>query len=172
MQKYELNQYLNNLKLLNNKLNKFKENKIIKQENIVLTEILGHIEKSEHNLRFVKDNIKLKYTDWAITGCYYATYHAALALIMKKGYSSKNHLATLLILIKEFYNKGLTKDNVITLAILLDYKDILFYVESKNKREDATYSTKTKFDDADIEQLRIKATLFISKAKEILKNLN
>jgi len=143
---------------------------LIKEEVITPTEIQGHIQKSEHNLRFVNDNLKLKYEDWATTGCYYAAYHSALALIMKKGYSSKNHLATLLILIKEFYNKGLNKNDMQTLASLLDYQDILFYVESKNKREDATYSTKTNYNTKDIEQLRIKATLFVSKVKEILKD--
>jgi len=56
------------------------------------------------------------------------------------------------------------------LSQLLDYQDVLFYVESKNKREDATYSTKTKFDKPEVEQLRIKAALFVSKIKSILKN--
>jgi len=48
------------------------------------------------------------------------------------------------------------------------YKDLLFYVESKNKREDATYSTQSKFEKKEVEQLRIKAVLFVTKIKEIL----
>ena len=71
-------------------------------------------------------------------------------------------------LIKEFYNNGLNKEDIESLARLLDYQDILFYVESKNKREDASYSTKTKYTQQEVEQLRIKATMFISKVKDIL----
>ena len=87
---------------------------------------------------------------------------------MTKGYASKNHLATLCVLIKEFYQKDLTKEDIETLSNLLDYQDVLFYAESKNKREDATYSTKIRFSKQDVEQLRIKSSLFIAKIKTIL----
>ena len=53
---------------------------------------------------------------------------------------------------------------------MLDYQDVLFYVESKNKREDAIYSTKTKFEKQEVEQLRIKTVLFVNKIKSILKD--
>ena len=92
----------------------------------------------------------------------------ALALIQTKGYTSKNHLATLCILIKEFYKKELSKEDIELLFSFLDYEDILFYVETKNKREDATYSTKTLFDKKDVEKLRIQATMFVNKIKDIL----
>ncbi|MFP4403337.1 MAG: HEPN domain-containing protein [Nanoarchaeota archaeon] len=169
MQKYEIDKYIKNPNFVDEKIKEYIEKKIIKKENENKREIKGHILKSEHNLRFVADNIKLNYIDWAIIGCYYASYHSALALIMTKGYSSKNHLATLLLLIREFYDKGLNSDDIEILGKLLDYQDILFYVESKNKREDATYLTKTNYTKKEVEQIRIKSTLFISKAKDILK---
>ena len=69
--------------------------------------VQGHIEKSDHNLKFVKLTLDLKeFNDWAIVSSYYSIYHASLALCALKGYSTKDHLATLLILIKEFYQKG------------------------------------------------------------------
>ena len=122
-------------------------------------------------MRFVAENTKLGFFDWAITGCYYACYHAALGLILTKGYSSKNHLATLCILIKIFYNKGLKKEDIEALSDFIGYQGLLFYVESKNKREDATYSTRLKFDKNDTEQLRIKAALFVSKIKSLIKQI-
>ncbi|MBI3032519.1 HEPN domain-containing protein [Candidatus Woesearchaeota archaeon] len=170
MQKYELDKYLNSPELISEKISEFIKKEIIKTENRENTEIQGHLLKSERNLKFVNDTIQLDYFDWAITGCYYASYHAALALIMTKGFSCKNHLATILLLIKNFYNKGLNKEDIQSLVTLLDYQDILFYVESKNKREDATYSTKTAYTKQDVEQLRIKSTLFVSKVKDMLKN--
>ncbi len=168
MKQYDLNKYLNDVDLIEEKINEFIEKEIIKIEKPNKEEIKGHLLKSEHNLKFVKDNMNLNYLDWAITGCYYASYHSAIALILTKDYSSKNHLATLLIIIKEFYNKGLDREDIQTLSNFLDYQDILFYVESKNKREDATYSTKTKYTKQEVEQLRIKAAFFVSKIKTML----
>ena len=61
--------------------------------------IKGHLEKADHNLRFVKATIDLKeFNDWAIVSAYYAIYHASLALCSLKMYSTKDHNATLLIL--------------------------------------------------------------------------
>jgi uncharacterized protein (UPF0332 family) len=81
-------------------------------------------------------------------------------------------MATLCVLIKEFYKKELTQEDIQILSHFLDYQDVLFYVESKNKREDATYSTKTRFTKQEVEALKIKASLFISKIKSILDEKN
>lgn len=168
MKEYDLKQLLNNKIIVEEKIKEFSDKKILKKQPVDLEEINGHILKSEHNLRFVLENIKIGFLDWAITGCYYACYHAALGLILTKGYSSKNHAATLCILIKEFYKTELNKEDIEILSKFIDYQDLLFYVESKNKREDATYSTRFGFDKKEVEQLRIKAVMFISKAKSII----
>ncbi|MDD4353433.1 MAG: HEPN domain-containing protein [Candidatus Nanoarchaeia archaeon] len=169
MKEYDLKQLLENNEFLNEKLNNFLTNNILIKQKIDINEISGHLLKAEHNLRFVQENLKLGFLDWSITGCYYACYHAALALILTKGYSSKNHLATLCVLIKEFYKKDLNHEDIEILSNLLDYQDVLFYVESKNKREDAAYSTNIKFSAQEVEQLRIKSNLFVAKIKAILE---
>ncbi|MEM2131273.1 MAG: HEPN domain-containing protein [Candidatus Woesearchaeota archaeon] len=172
MREIELQNFLNDTNLLNERISLLLKEKQLIIQNVDKEEIKGHLEKSDNNLRFVKENIKLNFLDWAITGCYYSCYHSALALIQTKKYSSKNHLATLLILIKEFYKKEISKEDIDLLSGILDYEDILFYVESKNKREEATYSTKTKFDEKYVENLRIKSIMFVNKVKSIvLKNL-
>ncbi len=168
MKEYDIDQLLNNKELLEKKIKEFLEQNILKNQPEDQEEIKGHLLKADHNLRFIAENIKIGFLDWAIVGCDYASYHAALALILTKGYFSKNHLATLCILIKEFYKQGLNEEDIKTLSTFLDYQDVLFYVESKNKREDATYSSKTKFDKKEVEQLRMKAILFASKIKMIL----
>lgn len=168
MREYDLKRLISDQKLLNEKIKEFSNQQILRTQEIDKEEIQGHILKSEHNLRFVQENIKLGFYDWVITGCYYTCYHAALALIMTKGFSSKNHYATLCVLIKEFYNNKLTKEDIEIISELLDYQDVLFYVETKNKREDATYSSKLKFNKEDIEDLRLKTIMFVSKAKHIL----
>ena len=167
MNLYELNKMLEDHNLVENRIEHFIRKRIIKKETSK-GEIKGHFLKAKHNLNFIKDAIRLDYPDWAITGCYYACYHGALALILNKGYSSKSHLATLCILIKEFYRKELTKEDIELISTFLEYKDILFYIESKNKREYASYSTKILFDKNEIEQLRINSVMFVSKVKGIL----
>jgi uncharacterized protein (UPF0332 family) len=169
VREFELNKLINNPPTVAQKIQEFLESGALRKQDIDADEIRGHIEKSEHNLRFVVAVAK-DYHDWAVTGCYYSCYHAALALIQTRGYTSKNHLATLCVIIKEFYRRELSAEDIEILARFLDHQDILFYVESKNKREDATYTTKMRFDDKEVEQLRVKATLFVNKIKGILRD--
>lgn len=168
MREHELKKILNDASLVDDKIKEFLGEKVLAKGDVVSSEIKGHIEKAEHNLRFITEAIRSGFLDWAITGCYYACYHAVLSLIMTKGYSSKNHLATLYVLIKEFYKKELNEEDIKIFYGFLDYTDVLFYVESKNKRENATYSTKMLFDKKEAEKLRIKAALFVSKIRQII----
>lgn len=170
MKEYDLNNLLNDSHIVKEKIDDFLKEKILKKQKIEKEEIKGHMLKSEHNLRFVKENMRLGFLDWAVAGCYYACYHAALSLILTKGFSSKNHLATLCVLIDNFYKKELSKEDIETISEFIDYHDLLFYVESKNKREKATYSTKTGFDGKEAEKLRVKAALFVSKMRSIIEN--
>lgn len=169
----DLNRLIADSVLLNERIESGKKSKIIRKQQKDREEIRGHIEKAENNLKFVFDNLKLGHFDWCITGCYYAVYHIALALILSKEYSSKNHDATLCLLIKEYYKNGITKEDVELINnFFLNYQDLLFYIQSKNKREEATYSTRYKFDQNIVEELRLKAIDFIDKAKNILERKN
>jgi len=167
MKEYDLNQLLNNPEKVQEIIKTLQQKEILQVQKPDPSEIEGHLLKSRHNLRFCSQT-KPEFYDWTITGCYYACYHAALALILTRGYSSKNHLATLCILISEFYKKDLNQEDLELFSQFLDYQDILFYVESKNKRETASYSTKISFDPKEIEQLKLKATLFVNKIEQLL----
>ena len=169
MRDYDLKKLLSNREIVDGKIKQFIADGILRKEKVSVEEMTGHLLKAEHNLNFVRDTLKAGYLDWAITGCYYACYQAVLALILTKGYSSKNHFATLCVLIKEFYGEGLNKEDIELISKFLDYQDVLFYVESKDKRERATYSTRTLYDKKEVENLRIKAVLFVNKLKDIIK---
>ncbi len=167
----ELNQLIKDKKLLDRRIKFYETKKIIKKQTPDTLEIEGHLEKVKHNLQFVSDNLGKGYNDWCITGCYYSMYHSALALALSKGYSSKNHDATLCILIKEFYNKGVSeKDLELFNQLFINYVDLIVYVDAKNKREEATYSTRYDFTKEIVEDLRNKAIQFTNKSQEILKN--
>ncbi len=170
MNEFQLKKLLTDKKEVEKRIKNYVKKDLVKKHSPKHDEVEGHKEKSERNLEFVKDTMKLGYFDWCITGCYYASYHAALALILSKGFSSKNHDATVCILIKEFYNKGVSEEEIMMVnKFFLDYQDLLFYVQSKNKREEATYSSNYKFDKTTVNGLRLKAMLFIGKIKDILK---
>jgi uncharacterized protein (UPF0332 family) len=152
-----LNKLLEDNTLISEKIRQYIEEKTIRRQSIDKEEIKGHLLKADHNLKFVKDNLDLEYFDWCI---------------ILKGYYSKNHDATLCILIKEYYKKGINAEEIELLNKFLDYSEITFYVQAKEKRENASYSTKIKFDKIIVNELRIKAALFVDKAKQIIENMN
>lgn len=136
--------------------------------------VQGHLDKADHNLKFVKSTLELKeFNDWAIVSAYYAIYHASLALCALKGYSTKDHFATLLIIIKEFYKEDLSEEEIMTIGrISLEKEEVLYYIEAKTKRSTASYSTQKMFDKQEAEHIRLKAIAFVNKAKEIIEKQN
>lgn len=169
MDERRLKRIIDSKKELEKRINFYIHKRILIKQHPDLNEIKGHIEKSEHNLNFINDVVG-NYLDWAITGCYYAVYHGVLALILKKGFISKNHDATLCILIEEYYKKGITKEDIELInEFFLDYQDLLFYVQSRVKREEATYSSNYKFDKTEVRNMQLKTIKFVNKIKELLE---
>ncbi|MBI5397824.1 HEPN domain-containing protein [Candidatus Woesearchaeota archaeon] len=159
-----------NPKIVDKKIEFYIKKKVLVKQEFEGAEMKGHIEKAEHNSNFIQDTLKQDYTDWAIVGCYYASYHIALALLLKKCFSSKNHDATLCILIKHYYQNGLSREDIELInKTYLDNNDILFYVQSKNEREKAAYSSQIVFDKKLVSDLRLKTLLFVNKGKEIIE---
>ena len=170
MNEEQLKKILNNPKIVDKKIEFYIKKKVLVKQEFEEAEMKGHIEKAEHNSNFIQDTLKQDYTDWAIVGCYYASYHIALALLLKKGFSSKNHDATLCILIKHYYQNGLSREDIELInKTYLDNNDILFYVQSKNEREKASYSSQIAFDKKLVSDLRLKTLLFVNKGKEIIE---
>ncbi len=153
-------------------LQNYLKSKKIKRETETKELVQGHLEKADHNLKFVQSTLELNdFNDWAIVSAYYSIYHASLALCALKGYSTKDHNATLLILINEFYGNGLDKEEIKMISsTTLEKEEVLYYVEAKNKRNKASYSTQKIFDRSEAELLRKKAINFVNKAKEIVES--
>lgn len=146
------------------------KSKKVKKEEETKELIRGHLEKTDHNLKFVQKTLDLQeFNDWAIVSAYYAIYHASLALCALRGYSTKDHLATLLILIREFYQKELNKEDLKMVNTSgIEKEHLLYYVEAKKERTKASYSTQMLFNAEEAEQLRKKAIAFVNKVKEIV----
>lgn len=171
MNEFELNKLLNSKQELNKRIERYTNEGNIKTYVAVKEEIDGHIQKALHNLEFINDT-KEKYSDWIITGCYYAIYQSAIALIQKKGYTSDSHEATLLLLIKEYHKEEKldTEDIKLLNQLQIDTYDVLTYAEARKNRKDASYSTKIIFDKKMVSESKLKSRTFVNKAKEILQS--
>ena len=142
-----------------------------------------HINRTDHNLAFAnwiiekhKDEIPEvfggdNFYDWAISIYYYAIYHAALALMNREGFTSKNHSATLAFLIYNHYHsqKALEKEDVELIASSLNRADIEVLGVSKELREKACYDVHEMFERRLAEQIREQAVDFANKIKALLK---
>ena len=156
---------------------------IIKKTNPALFE--KYVKKSVDNLEFgnfvlsehkysIKKKLKGKsFYDWCVVIYYYAIYHAALALISKGGFESKNHLASISALTYIYYHKGnlLKKEDIQMIIDNFDIKgeEIEFMANSKELRERASYNADESFDLLIAKNLQEKAADFVNKVKEILR---
>jgi len=155
--------------LLDQTLAKYLDTNALKNVQVDETKVQGHTEKAAHNLKFTENTLQQGYTDWALVGCYYSAYHIALALILRKGLKSENHDATLCALIKYYYRKELTAQELAMLnSLYLDDHDILFYVQSKQERKNASYSSEREFSKAKVNDIILKTRLFVKKCRDIL----
>lgn len=162
--------WIKNEKLVNKDFKNYLKRKTIREEATEI-EIKGHLSKAKRNLRFARKIIdELKdFHEWSIIAYYYAVYQASLALCASKGYKTKRHLATICVLIKFFYPKHITKEDLktITKTMVLE-EDIKEFVELKNYREDATYSISIEYEKSLAENLGEKAIDFVNKAEKII----
>jgi len=163
----KLSEYFKDKKLLNNRIKFYiSKNQLVKiDENKEL--VLSYLEKAKHNLEFFDLNkAREKFNDWLIVTLYYSLYHCALALVAKKNFSSKNHTATLLFLIKKYSIKQEEAELIQELSISKD--DAELYTNLKRDRHNASYSTETLFTKEKIEEYRFKVIDFMQKTEEII----
>jgi uncharacterized protein (UPF0332 family) len=142
-----------------------------------------HLKRTDHNLIFANWIIekhdgeipevfgKDTFYDWVISIYYYAIYHAALALMSKEGFTSKNHSATLCFLIYHHYHlqSALDKEDVALIASSLEKEDIETLGISKELREKASYNVHESFEKKLAEQVKEDAVDFVNKIKVLLK---
>ena len=128
--------------------------------------VKSHLAKARHNIEFYNLNkAQHKFNDWLIVTLYYALYHSALALITNREYASKNHYATILILIKEY---GIAKEEAqLFNELSINKEDAELYTQLKDDRHDASYATNIKLNNQIVQNYEDKVLNFINKAEEI-----
>lgn len=163
-----INNYFKDKNLLNKQVEfyvkKKQLNKISKNSELVQ----AYLAKAKHNLEFFTLNkTQIKFNDWLVVVLYYALYHSALALVANKDFTSKNHTATLLFLIKE-YNIDIKEAELIN-ELSINKDDAEFYTNLKTDRHNASYATEILFSNKKIEEYHFKVVEFIQKAEDLLK---
>lgn len=165
--------WLEEPKEVENSFNFYLKKEMIKGEKETKFLSVSHLNKAEYNLTFVNFLAdKKRFYDWIIVGCYYTIYHSALALITKKGFSSKNHLATLCALIKFYYvqESRLSKEEIeLVSRSSLEKEEVSYFAYAKEKRETASYGLSEEFNRAEAEDLLKKTVQFLNKTREILE---
>jgi uncharacterized protein (UPF0332 family) len=127
------------------------------------------LKKAKHNLNFYKLNKKNNdFNDWLIVILYYSLYHTGLALITNKQYTSKNHYATILILIKEYGISKQEADLINNLSI--NKEDAELYTNLKTDRHYASYQTNKAFTEETIASYEKQVLDFMQKAEDIIEN--
>ena len=100
-----------------------------------------------------------KFNDWILISLYYSLYHTFLALVQNKGYSSKNHNATIVFILKHYVQIEINELKLLE-KLYISEEDAKFYMNLKETRKKANYSTELNFENSNIDEL-------IEKVKEI-----
>ncbi len=163
----KIEELMNNKNALEKAYNRYIKKNIIQKKPTDLAK--AHISKSDNNMEFVNFLLENeRFYDWQIVGLYYSVYHSALALLSYKGFSSKDHTATLCFLIKNF--SEFSKEEIELIDDLQIKRDeIEFYSGLKEERQKASYSTSLLFSKDKVIELKEKSILLINKIKAILE---
>ncbi len=133
---------------------------------------LNHVKKAEHNFNAIDLFYKIGYSDWSVSAAFYSLYHLLLAILIKKGFESRNQSCTFALIEEMIDSKeiNLTKED---LKEIFD-KDINEDLVHSNKildfRENMQYSHKTFLEEKEFELLRQRTKVLFNKLrKEIEK---
>lgn len=135
--------------------------------NLITMEILSKVEKHKDLLAIPKEHTT---DEWIVIVAYYAMYMAALSLLAKLGFKSKNHTATSIALEEFFVKKNLLeKIHIVNFNnILMKKEEIETLREVRDRREIASYSVTKRTTKEIAEKTKIDAREFIDKVEELL----
>uniref|UniRef100_A9A773 HEPN domain protein n=1 Tax=Methanococcus maripaludis (strain C6 / ATCC BAA-1332) TaxID=444158 RepID=A9A773_METM6 len=164
-------EYFKNKEKLENAYDFHIYKKNLEKERHAKSLVHAHLDKAKHNLAFVNQNIKNgNFQDWSIVGLYYAVYHAALALVSRKGFISRSHNATMIFLIKNYTNEFIKEELRLIDELSITKKDATFYTSLKSERQKASYSTDIMFSESKVLELQKKSIDFINKVEDIIES--
>lgn len=140
------------------------------RQNLITMSILSDLRNNKKAKDLLKIPKEYEPDEWVVVCGYYAMYSAALALLAKIGYKSKNHSATILMLEEFFVKKKILDKNSFYLLknAVIKKEEIDDISEARHKREIAQYSI-TKQTTRDIaNKIKKDAYDFVGKTDELI----
>lgn len=142
------------------------------KNNLITMQLLSEINTNGKARELLKVPKEYEGDEWIVICGYYAMYTAALALLAKIGYKSKNHAATVLVLEEFFVKKKILDQDTLSILkrTLLHKEEVEKLSDARHKREIAQYSLTKKTTKEMAEGVRKNAYDFVEKCEEIIKN--
>ena len=141
------------------------------KNNLRTLKILSEIENNNDIRK--KLNIPKDYNpnEWVVIIGYYAMYTAAISLLAKIGYRSKNHTATICILEEFFVKKKILDKSTLTLlkSATFHKEEIEKLSDARHKREIAQYSITKQTTKTIAEKIKKDAYDFVNKCEGIIE---
>ncbi len=108
--------------------------------------------------------------EWVVISGYYAMYTAAISLLAKIGYRSKNHTATLCVLEEFFVKKKILDEDILILlkSAMFHKEEVEKLSDARHKREIAQYSITKQTTKSIAEKIKKDAYDFVNKCEEII----
>ena len=138
------------------------------RDNLVTMNLLSELNDKKEMLKIPKDYDS---NEWVVISGYYAMYAAALALLSKIGFRSKNHTATLLILEEYFVKRKRLRNEDLLLIKNAQFQreEIEKISDARHKREIAQYSITKQTTKNIAEKIKVDAFSFVNKVQEVLE---
>lgn len=141
------------------------------KNNLITLKILDELQDDKPLRK--KLNIPESYLtyEWVVVTGYYAMYTAAISLLAKIGYRSKNHTATLCVLEEFFVKKKILDEDILILlkSAMFHKEEIEKLSDARHKREIAQYSITKQTTKTIAEKIKKDAYDFVNKCEEIIK---
>jgi len=140
------------------------------RQNLITMSILSEINDNKKAKDLLKTPKEYDSNEWVVITGYYAMYTAAISLLAKIGYRSKNHTATLCVLEEFFVKKKILDKNILVLlkSAMFHKEEIEKLSDARHKREIAQYSITKQTTKSIAEKIKKDAYDFIDKCEEII----
>ena len=142
------------------------------RQNLITMSILSELDDNKKARGLLKAPRDYDSNEWVVITEYYAMYTAAISLLAKISYRSKNHTATLCVLEEFFVKKKILDEDVLILlkSAMFHKEEIENLSDARHKREIAQYSITKQTTKSIAEKIKKDAYDFINKCEEIIES--
>jgi uncharacterized protein (UPF0332 family) len=141
------------------------------RNNIITMELLSKAKNFKDALELPED---YEPDEWIVITAYYSMYLAALAVLAKVRFKSKNHTATVVALEEIFVRKKLLEKKYLDILrkVKLRIEEIERLEEVRNRREIAQYSPTKETTREIAEKSKFDAHRFVNRMEELFDSLD